>query len=269
MSAPDFEPAGHRAIMPRKETCIYCGQRPGLTDDHVPPKGFFEKRCPMDAQRMTVPCCEPCRREDEKLDAFHKGFFTGRVRWSPLNHLPDSLRQLFHNTGRRRSVLDVFEYEVSPPFNAGTYLVEFHKSGQRNGNLRFMLTLSWELATYFWQMDWKVFHAPLKTSFVTPDNPMVLLPPADYRPGFYGVGIITKGARKVFPLTQTACLIMYDYGNLLVHRDADRQSVRGINLTVAGQSDRFVIGSDEALVRNMVGTTSLTKWKRRGRFSFG
>lgn len=196
--------------MPRKETCIYCGQRPGLTNDHVPSKGFFEKRCPVDAQRMTVPCCESCRREDEKIDAFarniiaglleteptsyvsthitdrvtrsvqqarwefrrlweiikikpatiltdsgpvnvllpafdtnipemnrffervaravlydafHKGYFAGRVRWSPLNHIPDSLRQLFNNQGKGRAVLDVFEYNVSPPFNSGTYLV--------------------------------------------------------------------------------------------------------------------------------------------------
>lgn len=197
-------------VMPRKETCVYCGRCPGVTDDHVPPKCFFEEPCPNHAQRITVPCCEPCRREDQKYDtfvrniiagllttestpyvnkhitarvtrsierarwetrrlaeimklksatvftpngmrsafapalnlnipemdrfferiaravlydAYHKGFFAGRIRWIPIHAIPDNLARLCDKQSTQRAVLDVFEYRVSPPFSAGTYIV--------------------------------------------------------------------------------------------------------------------------------------------------
>ncbi len=56
--------------MPRKETCIYCGRKQGVTDDHVPPKCFFADPCPNGVQRITVPCCENCRTADEKSESF-------------------------------------------------------------------------------------------------------------------------------------------------------------------------------------------------------
>ena len=50
-----------------KHPCIYCGQKEGTTRDHIPPKCLFLRPCPNIA-RITVPCCEPCRRRDAKND---------------------------------------------------------------------------------------------------------------------------------------------------------------------------------------------------------
>jgi hypothetical protein len=52
----------------KKTLCIYCGKNNGVTKDHVPPRCFFEKRCP-DLQRITVPCCDPCRLLGKLNDA--------------------------------------------------------------------------------------------------------------------------------------------------------------------------------------------------------
>lgn len=52
----------------KKTLCIYCGKNRGVTKDHVPPRCFFEKRCP-DLQRITVPCCDSCRLLGESNDA--------------------------------------------------------------------------------------------------------------------------------------------------------------------------------------------------------
>jgi hypothetical protein len=52
----------------KKKLCIYCGKNNGVTKDHVPPRCFFEKRCP-GLQRITVPCCDPCRLSGESNDA--------------------------------------------------------------------------------------------------------------------------------------------------------------------------------------------------------
>ena len=45
--------------------CVYCGERPGSTRDHVPPRGLFPNPRPGDL--VTVPCCEQCR-EPQTLD---------------------------------------------------------------------------------------------------------------------------------------------------------------------------------------------------------
>ena len=183
---------------------------------------------------------------------------------------------MFSDEKRVQSMMDERERKTGEKSDTSAEeLVDFHKRGQyeiiinRNESLRLMLTTSMELSKYFALMDWVVFHSSPRTSFITTDNPLILVPPVDYKPGFFGVGIITEGARKVFPLSQAACLIMFDHGNLLEHRDADMTLVRKINLSLTSRADRFVIGRDEALVRNLIRTTRLTEWERKGRISIG
>jgi len=50
--------------------CIYCGLNPGKTKDHTPPVAYFREALPNGIQRITVPCCEECRKEGEKDEAF-------------------------------------------------------------------------------------------------------------------------------------------------------------------------------------------------------
>ena len=184
---------------------------------------------------------------------------------------------MFSDEARVQSIMDKQELETGERQTlSAKEIVEFHKNRQydivihRNESLRLMLSLSLDMAKYFRQMNWGVFHASEKTSFITTDNPVVLMPPVDYEyDSSWGVGIITPGAKKLFPLSQTACLIMYDHGDLLVHKDVDPYTVRRINLNVASHADRFVIGRDEALVRNLVKVTKIGHSKRKGRFKIG
>lgn len=51
------------------DLCIYCGQRPATTKDHVPPKSFFPR--PRPHNLITVPCCYQCNagygKDDERV----------------------------------------------------------------------------------------------------------------------------------------------------------------------------------------------------------
>jgi hypothetical protein len=62
---------------------------------------------------------------------------------------------------------------------------------------------------------------------------------------------------------------MFDKGDLIDHRDANKTLVRCINLSLTSRADKLVIGRDEELVRNLIRTTKLTKWKRNGRIRIG
>jgi hypothetical protein len=44
--------------------CVYCGDKPGTTNDHVPPQNLFPKPKPLNM--VTVPCCEQCQAKYKK-----------------------------------------------------------------------------------------------------------------------------------------------------------------------------------------------------------
>ncbi len=61
-----MQQAGAEQAVPQA-TCTYCGERPGTTRDHVPPKSLFAKPRP---QLVTVPCCEDCRKGQSLDDEY-------------------------------------------------------------------------------------------------------------------------------------------------------------------------------------------------------
>ena len=58
-----------------KKSCTYCANGNGETRDHIPPKGFFQKKHPKNPQLITVPCCENCREKDQQHDDFIRNLF--------------------------------------------------------------------------------------------------------------------------------------------------------------------------------------------------
>ena len=217
--------------------------------------------------------------EDKEELAVFIAFMMNRVPdfEKAINKMESTLIQrtadmLFSDEERLESILQEHSEDAGGVSDiSAKEMVEFHKSGNyeivihRNESLRMMVNVSLNTANYFRQMEWGIFHCQDRTSFITTDNPVVLVPPSDYEKGFWGVGILTKGARKIFPLSQKSCLVMFDHGNAICHGAADQLTTRQINLTLAAYSDRFVIGRDETLVKNIVSTTRLTEWKREGR----
>ncbi len=132
--------------------------------------------------------------------------------------------------------------------------------------LEMMMSLGSELIGFFLNMDWLFLEAPNKSSFITSDNPFVLVPPKDCNPRG---GMITKGAKKVIPLSLKTCLIMGDYGQKIVSGSISSENVRKINLNIAAHCDRFIIGRDRALLERLVKITKIDKWKVESRVSVG
>jgi hypothetical protein len=178
----------------------------------------------------------------------------------------------FHSIEQTQAVLD--DYKATNPDKDKLSAEELYEIVQKDEyNIEFgrantidaMLDLAQLLTKYFCKMHWLVYHAPRQTSFVTTDSPFIIFPPTG-RPKdtfFRGVGIITPGANKIIPLTQTTTLIMLDPGEFTVHQQVSRRFVRAINLNLASQCFRFVISRDEALLKGLVSKTKIdqTKWE--------
>ncbi|MBI1930690.1 DUF4238 domain-containing protein [Candidatus Poribacteria bacterium] len=181
---------------------------------------------------------------------------------------------IFCNVERAQSFMNQRERNTGEkPTVSAQELVDFYRSGEyeieipRSISLTMMLANGMDLAHYFKQMDWKFLHAPNSTSFITTDVPVVLVPPADYNPNnIYeaAVGIITPGARKIVTLSQSTCLVMYDHGQLAEHHNITAQSTQNINVILAKNSDRLLIGRDEPLVRSVVEAAAVTKRAEKG-----
>ncbi len=172
---------------------------------------------------------------------------------------------IFSDVERTKSVYKQMERETGKKIDyPADKLVEFHKRGEyeikilRNASLELFPKVAVDMAGIFPQMDWVVCHAPKRSSYITIDNPFVLVPPVDHNPkSFYGIGIATPGAKKVFPVSQKTCLLIGDKGDNITHVEVDQKSVRQANMYVSYYTDRFLIGRDRELVENIVRTTNL------------
>lgn len=92
-----------------KKVCIYCGQNPGTTRDHIPPRCFFETPCP-NINLITVPCCETCRLAGEANDAKARNLIISTAPAEPhrvvQSQLADARNRAIDDCGQLPVLLD-------------------------------------------------------------------------------------------------------------------------------------------------------------------
>jgi len=125
----------------------------------------------------------------------------------------------------------------------------------KNHRLKWMLESGNYAAKYLFQMDWMFLHAPKRSSFITSDNPFILIPPAKSKKHFLfrNVGIATPGALKCIPLCKNVCILIGQTGNRISHILLTQEQVRNFNLLVARSFRRFLIARDKILLKSIVG----------------
>jgi len=108
---------------------------------------------------------------------------------------------------------------------------------------------------HLFSYDWTFAWAADGTSFVTSDDPFLVLDENWQAPSSYssGIGIATYGAQKLLPLNQHVCLAIGTGAPVTRHIRLNRQAVRGLNLRQANHYARWLIARDQALVDNISG----------------
>lgn len=131
------------------------------------------------------------------------------------------------------------------------------------------IQLALDIAPMLSGRDWVVVHRDNdKKSFVTSDAPVRLTTVAPRSNSFWaGIGFGNADALVLFPMTEACVMAMLGNRGDLRHVEADTEKVRQLNLGMAAQCQRFVIGRDEALVRSLAQATGLaqTKWRPKMR----
>lgn len=133
----------------------------------------------------------------------------------------------------------------------------FEVSLNRNMPLQHMIAVAGKVANILLAMNWMIIHAPSGHSFVTCDDPFVIIPPESLSSTVYGIGVATPGAVKLLTLTQNIALLVLDRGTRRGHKCVSQAVVQDLNLRVTIQTDRLLIGSDKTLLQSLVSETRL------------
>lgn len=167
----------------------------------------------------------------------------------------------------KKAVSNNKQKDVSPKklmdfVNKENYKVKVH----RDFSLKMMYNLAQELPIDLIQMDWQFCYSPKKSSFVTSDNPFVLIPSCNYKKeGVCGLGIRVPGVKKIIPLTQKVCLVIYDKGDNIENKDIPSREVEEINSYITKNCDRFLISRDKVLLEKLIKITNIDKTKTKSR----
>ena len=158
-----------------------------------------------------------------------------------------ALKNYEKDTGEK---LPVTPEQMSKFFKDGNYKIEH----TREHSLKNMMTLAVDTMPIFPRLNWQIFVAPEKTAFITCDNPFCIIPPIDFpSQGILGVGILTRGALKILPLSAKSCLVLGDPGESACYRtDFSRERIRQINIGIASNSERFVIARDRTQLERIM-----------------
>lgn len=170
-------------------------------------------------------------------------------------HLLDRLtRMAFVDEQRAQASIDETERFTGEPAGVtAAEMVEFAAKGEydlrihRNLSLEMMVSLAPDLAARFLQMEWAFLRAPDGVRFLTTDSPFILVPPLDWaerNPLRGGLGIAIRGVRKIFPLSGSVALVMFDAGTLVTYRNVSAEAVHDVNEQLAADAFRFVVGHD-------------------------
>ena len=164
--------------------------------------------------------------------------------------------QLVHQHGEKTK-----KQEISPEsMFEFIHQEKFKMVMNRNFVIGAMLDQAQKVTLEVAMMDWMVVHADKRSAFVTTDEPIGFIVPDEFRQsGEPVLGLASQKITKLVPLSQTIALLLGRCGGRFGHFDFGREQVRDINIMVATECDRYVIGRDEALVRSVVKQSKVDK----------
>lgn len=114
-----------------------------------------------------------------------------------------------------------------------------------------MLQLGMDITPTFQMCDWEFCVTDKPYAYITSDNPFMLIPSKPVHP-FYGLGLLTSGAKKVLPLNSKVCLVMHEpkKNPINTYRKVNKDFFRMVNKFTYKNAKRFVFSPDEGkLVR--------------------
>ena len=174
-------------------------------------------------------------------------------------------KKFFSNKKNTQKLIERFAKNKEEKSISPESMMDFIKKEQytieanKEWTLESMFDMARAFSIYLFQMDWQFCYS-YKSSFVTSDNPFVLIPPSDFKKkGIHGLGILVPGVKKIVPLTQKVCLVICDKGDKIEKINISSKEVREINCHIAKYCDNLLISKDKILLKKLIEITSIDK----------
>ena len=136
---------------------------------------------------------------------------------------------------------------------------KFRIEGNRNIAVRTMLDQMGKVYKEIVFMNWVIVHSDTP-GFITTDSPLGFIIPEDLRrTGEPVIGLASPKITKVIPLTHTTALLLGQYGARLGHLRISDFQARELNVAVATECERFVLGRNKLTVRQAVRRSNVHK----------
>jgi len=169
--------------------------------------------------------------------------------------IKERMRLAAINEGRMQSEIDAYERSTGNKIDvpAKTLVDTFRRDRLKLvvseiPFLRSVFDTAKVVAETVIRVSWQVLRAPAGTGFILCDAPVVVVPSQGVRQ----VGFHVPGTVTYIPLARGHCLRLSRPYRRLKYRDVDVVTVALINLNIAANSDRFVMGPDKGELENAV-----------------
>ena len=130
---------------------------------------------------------------------------------------------------------------------------EFALTTNRDFVIKAMLEKAEKVTLELACMDWLVVHSHESTALITTDQPLGFIIPDEFlKTGEPVAGLASQKVTKIVPLSQKIVLLIGHSGGGFGHANFHRELIRDLNIAIAVECHRYVIGRDEALVRSVV-----------------
>ena len=176
-------------------------------------------------------------------------------------------KKFFSNKKNTQKLIEQFAKNKEEKSISPESMMDFIKKeqytikGNKEWTLESMFDMARAISIYLFQMDWQFCYSS-KSSFITSDNPFVLIPPSDYeKKGIYGLGILVPGVKKIVPLTQKVCLVICDKGDKIEKINISSKEVREINCYITKNYNNFLISRDKILLEKIIKNTGIDRSK--------
>lgn len=177
------------------------------------------------------------------------------------------IKKFFLNKKNTQKLIEQFAKNKEEKSISPESMMDFVKKEQytieanKEWTLESMFDMARAFSIYLFQMNWQFCYS-YKSSFVTSDNPFVLIPPSDFKKkGIHGLGILVPGVKKIVPLTQKVCLIICDRGDKIEKINISSKEAREINCHIAKNCDNLLISKDKILLKKLIKITNIDKSK--------
>jgi len=215
--------------------------------------------------------------ETEKEIAFFMAFQYGRlptisrdVRATYAKAIEELSRITFANVERAKAVMEKYARDTGASVDVTP---ESMVEAVQGKHLKFvatevafltnMMEQASSLSKLLTRLDWEVLAASEETGFIICDCPVVVVPPK----GTKDVGFLVPGSAKYMPISRHLCLRLGEPGRSRSHRRIDKEAVRIVNLNIAANSERFIMGPSRVQMENIVSRSGSSRMESTPRFT--